>query len=131
MDQTQRRLITLFKLWGAVKFFHPYLAYRNIDWDGALIAAIPKVKAADDAHAFAEAVGANGDVSSFVLPGGVTVRFTGQAVMHPDGRQLQRVGLLPDVEVHPTIQGLREGRDEVLLAAIDTIERRLAAAESG
>jgi len=57
-----------------VKFFHPYLAYRNIDWDGALIAAIPKVKAADDAHAFAEAVGsatsgANGDVSSFVLPG--------------------------------------------------------------
>ncbi len=75
--------------------------------------------------------GVNGDVSSFVLPGGVTVRFTGQAVMHPDGRQLQRVGLLPDVEVHPTIQGLREGRDEVLLAAIDTVERRLAAAESG
>ncbi len=71
MDQTQQRLITLFKLWGAVKFFHPYLAYRNIDWDGALIAAIPKVKAADDAHAFAEAVGgmlaALGDPASRIL----------------------------------------------------------------
>ncbi|HMB30029.1 MAG TPA: hypothetical protein VKS99_18100, partial [Blastocatellia bacterium] len=40
------RLAGLGRLWGAVKFFHPYLAYREIDWDGALIKAIPQVKAA-------------------------------------------------------------------------------------
>ncbi len=31
------------------------------------------------------------------------------------------IGIVPDVEVHPTPQGLREGRDEVLEAAIRQI----------
>ena len=44
-NQTER-LAALGKLWGAVKFFHPFLAYRDIDWDGALVKAIPRVKAA-------------------------------------------------------------------------------------
>ena len=42
-NQTER-LAALGKLWGAVKFFHPFLAYRDIDWDGALVKAIPRVK---------------------------------------------------------------------------------------
>lgn len=71
--------------------------------------------------------GANGDVTSFVLPGGIEVSFTGQAVKHPDGRQLQRIGLQPDIEVHPTIRGMREGRDEVLEAAIEYVEKALVA----
>lgn len=41
------RLVALAKLWAAVKYFHPYLAYRNdIDSDGALVKAIPRVNAA-------------------------------------------------------------------------------------
>lgn len=40
------RLVGLAKVWGAVKYFHPFLAYRDIDWDKALIEAIPKVEAA-------------------------------------------------------------------------------------
>ncbi|HYR29904.1 MAG TPA: S41 family peptidase [Thermoanaerobaculia bacterium] len=62
--------------------------------------------------------GANGDVTSFTLPGGFTVGFTGHDVRHADGRQLQRIGLVPDVRVEPTIRGLREGKDEVLERAI-------------
>jgi len=58
--------------------------------------------------------GANGDVTSVVLPGGITAWFTGHDVCHADGRQLQRVGLVPDIRVRPTIAGLRAGRDEVL-----------------
>jgi C-terminal processing protease CtpA/Prc len=63
--------------------------------------------------------GANGDVTTFTLPGGITATFTGHDVRHADGRQLQRVGLQPDVEVSPTRQGLREGRDEVLERAVE------------
>jgi C-terminal processing protease CtpA/Prc len=63
--------------------------------------------------------GANGDVTGLSLPGGMYVQFTGQGVSHADGRQLQRVGLQPDVEVRPTLAGIRAGRDEVLDAAID------------
>jgi C-terminal processing protease CtpA/Prc len=62
--------------------------------------------------------GANGEIATIAVPGGMTVGFTGQAVMWPDGRRLQRVGLVPDVEVTPTIAGIRAGRDEVLEAAL-------------
>ncbi len=62
--------------------------------------------------------GANGNVSYVYLPGGITVRFTGLAVRHGDGRQLQRVGIQPDIRVEPTIEGIRQGRDEVLERAI-------------
>ena len=37
------RLAGLAKVWGTVKYFHPFLAYRDIDWDKALVETIPKV----------------------------------------------------------------------------------------
>jgi C-terminal processing protease CtpA/Prc len=63
--------------------------------------------------------GANGDITDVVLPGGLSVVFTGHDVRHADGRQLQRVGLKPQVYVRPTLEGLRTGRDEVLERAVD------------
>jgi hypothetical protein len=69
--------------------------------------------------------GANGDVTQFVLPGGIGVWMTGQSVRYPDGRQLQRVGLVPDIEVHPTIKGFRAGRDEVLEKAIEYLNGKV------
>jgi C-terminal processing protease CtpA/Prc len=71
-----------------------------------------------------QTAGANGDVTAMSLPGGLFVHFSGHDVRHADGRQLQRVGLVPDVPVRPTIAGLRAGRDEVL-------ERALAFLQSG
>jgi C-terminal processing protease CtpA/Prc len=62
--------------------------------------------------------GADGDMTNFVLPGGLSVRFPGHDVRHVDGRQTQRIGLVPHVEVRPTIQGIRENRDGVLERAI-------------
>jgi C-terminal processing protease CtpA/Prc len=50
--------------------------------------------------------GANGDVTRFSAPGGLWIGFTGHDVRHADGRQLQRVGLVPDVEAAPTRAGL-------------------------
>jgi C-terminal processing protease CtpA/Prc len=63
-------------------------------------------------------MGANGDVTTIPLPGNLNVTFTGHDVRHADGRQLQRVGLQPNVAVSPTIAGIRAGRDEVLEAAV-------------
>ena len=51
------RLAALARLWAAVKYFHPYLAYRDdIDWDGALVKAIPKVNAAQNSAEYSAAV---------------------------------------------------------------------------
>lgn len=51
-DTRIARLIGLAKVWGTVKYFHPFLAYRDIDWDKALIDAIPKVNAARTAEEY-------------------------------------------------------------------------------
>lgn len=63
-------------------------------------------------------MGANGEVTNLVLPGDIFVTFSGAEFLYPDGRQFQRVGLIPDVHVEPTLNGIRAGRDEVLEQAI-------------
>jgi C-terminal processing protease CtpA/Prc len=68
--------------------------------------------------------GANGDVTSMVLPGNLTVRFTGQEVRFADGRQLQRRGVQPHILVQPSIAGVRAGKDEVLEAAIEHLRKQ-------
>jgi C-terminal processing protease CtpA/Prc len=68
--------------------------------------------------------GADGDVSLIPLPGGLSGYFSGNGVFYPDKRPTQRVGILPDIEVRPTLDGIRAGRDEVLEEAIRQIEAR-------
>src|SRR5262245_37091797 len=50
------RLAALGRLWGVVNYFHPYLAYKEVDWDAALIAAIPKVNAAKSTEDYRAAI---------------------------------------------------------------------------
>jgi C-terminal processing protease CtpA/Prc len=66
--------------------------------------------------------GANGDVTNFALPGGLVFVFTGHDVRHADGRQLQRIGLVPHVKVRPTLKGIRQGKDEVLERALQYLK---------
>ncbi len=66
--------------------------------------------------------GTNGDTTVMRLPGGLLMSFTGQAVRHADGRQLQQVGIQPTIAAAPTIAGVRAGRDEVLDRAIAWIQ---------
>lgn len=66
--------------------------------------------------------GADGDVSSLVLPGGLATRFSGIGVLYPDGTETQRVGIKIDKVVKPTIKGIREGRDELMEEALRIIK---------
>ncbi len=67
--------------------------------------------------------GANGDVSNFVVPGGITIGFSGHDVRLASGGKLQRLGLQPDVLAVPTLNGIRKGRDEVLEKAIEYLSQ--------
>jgi hypothetical protein len=233
------RLARAMKLWGAVRWHHPWLLTRTLDWDAALVRALPRVAAAEAASAEREALAALlaelGDPATRLdeaapsappapasagaagaiieqLPGNVwsvqlvqhpsfdaaeaeaaklapqlasakavvldlrdqppvvlgvedvgdelellarelapttlqtpsqrtvfysgyppqvggtsggyslVVTFTGHDVRHAEGRQLQRVGLQPQVLVRPTAAGLRAGRDEVLERALKELE---------
>jgi hypothetical protein len=55
------------------------------------------------------------------LPGGLSSAISGIGIFYPDKTPTQRVGIVADVEVHPTIAGIRAGRDEVLEEALRQI----------
>ena len=50
--------------------------------------------------------------------------MTGLGVYYPDGRQTQRIGIVPDIEVKPTIAGIRQKKDELLERAIEVINAK-------
>jgi len=65
-----------------------------------------------------QTAGADGNVSRFAFPGGQSTMISGIGVFYPDGRPTQGIGIVPDLEVRPSIAGIRAGRDEVLEAAV-------------
>ena len=77
-------------------------------------------------HNLAEIVGqptagAGGDVNRMALPGHFDFRWTGVRVLSRDGSSRHLVGVLPTVQVHRTIEGIRSGRDELLDRAIEIV----------
>ncbi len=66
--------------------------------------------------------GADGNISYLYLPGNILTYFTGIGVYYPDGTPTQRIGIVPDIEVHPTVQGIQNDRDDVLEFAVQFIE---------
>lgn len=68
--------------------------------------------------------GADGNISKIELPGGLRTMISGIGVNYPDGKETQRIGIVPDIEVLPTIEGIRTGKDELLEKAIAVILER-------
>ena len=66
--------------------------------------------------------GADGNMSWFTLPGAVNTGISGIGVYYPDGTETQRVGIVPDLVVTQTIEGVKQNRDIVLEKAIEIIE---------
>lgn len=68
--------------------------------------------------------GVDGDITWVTLPTRFRAIFTGMKVTHHDGTtRYQAIGTVPDVPVEQTLAGIRNGRDEVLDAAV-AIARR-------
>ncbi len=66
--------------------------------------------------------GADGNVSEISLPGGLSTMFSGIGIQYPDGTETQRKGVKINKVVEPTIQGIKEGRDELMEAALKIIK---------
>ena len=67
--------------------------------------------------------GADGNVSEIILPGGIRTMISGIGVYYPDGKETQRVGIIPDIVVKPTRE-LLQGRDELLEKAEELINKK-------
>ena len=68
--------------------------------------------------------GTDGAARQIFLPGNIKTMITGYGVFYPDGKQTQRVGIIPDITVIPTIEGFKNGKDEVLEKAIEIINNK-------
>jgi carboxyl-terminal processing protease len=72
-----------------------------------------------------QTAGADGNINYFDYPGmKYGGRYTYYGVYYPDGTETQRVGVKIDIEVKPTIEGIRQGRDEVLEKAIEIANKK-------
>lgn len=67
--------------------------------------------------------GADGNVSEILLPGGLVTMISGIGVYYPDGSETQRIGIAPDIFIEPTIEGIKNKRDELLEKAIEFIHK--------
>ncbi|MFV0536230.1 MAG: S41 family peptidase [Dysgonomonas sp.] len=65
--------------------------------------------------------GADGDVAFFPLPDGKKVTFTGTGTYYPEWELCQRKGVKIDIEVKPTLNSIKEGRDLLIEKAIEYI----------
>lgn len=66
-------------------------------------------------------VGVDGDTDTIVLPFGINVQFTSIGIEYPDGSATQRIGIVPDVWLDVTKEGVLAGRDEILEQALEYI----------
>lgn len=71
-----------------------------------------------------QTAGADGNVTTIKLPGGALIYFTGIGVYYPDLTETQRIGIAADIELKPTLEGIRAGKDEVLEAALELLNSK-------
>jgi hypothetical protein len=114
-------------VWGPVASLTP----REPRYQGKVVVLVDEVSVSQSEYttmAFRSApnvtvvgsttAGADGNISPVPLPGGLRGMISGIGVFYPDRSPTQRIGILPDLVVEPTLAGVREGRDEVLEAAV-------------
>lgn len=65
-----------------------------------------------------QTAGADGNVSMIHFPGGFGSYISGIGVFYPDGKETQGIGIVPDIEVRPTVEGIKKGTDELLEKAM-------------
>ena len=66
-------------------------------------------------------IGTDGNVNSVILPGNIVMTFTGIGYEYPDGSQIQRVGIIPDIKVLNSAEALKRGGDDLIDKAAEII----------
>lgn len=109
----------------------PYLGDKNLVFitDGRAISYAESFMGFIEGYDLATIVGqptagTNGNVNPYKLLHDITLVWTGMKVLKHDGSQHHAIGILPDVSVSKTIEGVKAGKDEFLEKAIEVIMDR-------
>lgn len=68
--------------------------------------------------------GADGNVSPIILPGGIYSLISGIGVYYINDEETQRKGIKVDIELKPTIESIKEGKDLLMEKAIEIINAK-------
>lgn len=68
--------------------------------------------------------GTNGNINMIYLPGRYSVAYTGMVTKNADGSKHHLKGIKPDIMATSTIDGIRNGKDEILNLAVETAEKQ-------
>jgi carboxyl-terminal processing protease len=68
--------------------------------------------------------GADGACKSFRINNYFGAAYTQDAVFWPDGKPTQRIGIIPNIIIEPTIQSAKNGVDEILNGAIKYLDSK-------
>ncbi len=116
--------------WG-LKAKKPYLGDKKVVFiiDGSAISYAESFMSFIEGYKLATIVGqptagTNGNVNPFRLHGGYSIWWTGMKVIKHNGTQHHGVGILPNVYINKTIEGIKDGRDEFLEKAIEISQNR-------
>jgi C-terminal processing protease CtpA/Prc len=114
--------------WG-LKAKKPYLGDKKIIFiiDGSAISYAESYMSFIEGYKLATIIGqptagTNGNVNPFRLHGGYSIYWTGMKVIKHDGSQHHGVGILPNIYVNKTIEGIKAGKDEFLEKALEVIK---------
>ena len=111
---------------GQVVILVDEVSLSQAEYTAMALRAAPRAMVAGSTTA-----GADGNVSPIPLPGGIASLISGIGVFYPDRTPTQRIGIVPDLEIRPTIEGVRAGRDDVLEEAVSTVLGREFRLEQG
>jgi hypothetical protein len=127
------RLTSLGGLWATLKYVHPYLSSSRIDWDSALVATVPRVRAAQSSGSFRAAVqgmlDALKDPATRVVDEGSPARAN-PADPDPHGRRLDgNIWLLSihqygDLQDFSTVERIQGQLDSIAAARAVIIDLR-------
>ncbi|WDE10752.1 S41 family peptidase [Thalassomonas haliotis] len=70
-----------------------------------------------------QTAGADGNVSTIELPGGIQTAISGIGIYYPDGTETQRIGIVPDITIQPTLESIKTNTDLILETAIKFITK--------
>ena len=108
----------------------PYLGDKQIIFitDGRAISYAESFMGYIEGYGLAAIVGqptagTNGNINPFKLPGGYGLNWTGMKVTKHDGSQHHAIGVIPDIYVSKTIEGVKAGKDEFLVKALELTEQ--------
>ncbi|UCD56403.1 MAG: hypothetical protein JSV16_11270, partial [Candidatus Hydrogenedentota bacterium] len=133
-----RKYMPAFRAWGQKEAWHEgegsTIQPKRNPYLGPVVVLIGPgtVSAAEDfvvaLHAAGRATlvgektaGTTGQPLFIQLPRGGRARICTKRDTYPDGREFIGVGVIPDVEIHPTQQSITAGRDAVLEAAVEVL----------